>query len=474
MHGDGPAAAWAQKARPGDRLSFVGPKSSLVLPEEISSIVLVGDETALPAIGRFFDERPVRVPAHVLAFAADASAHQHLGEAAGDSVRWELMPRPDGELIAAAFERLAATHDLGENPFVWAAGEAASLLPLRRLIAGKVPRDHRSIIGYWHAEKEESAGAVAPALPEPPVAWFAVRTALQLGLLRALADRPMTAGRLSRELGLPGQRLDPLLGALASQGLVTREADDWAAAPAARDLLDDEHSQEEFVGPEAEQVLSLSRLDDALRTGSSAWELASGSSFADSLAEPAMAEHLEHESESLVYLQHSIVHALGDLRADEITVVGPGAPVLLEVAARGGYPGSLSIGTTGTGAVPGSGSGSGSGSGTEPADVAISALLLHHLDDDGAREHLRALAGLGRRALLLDAPAPDALSPAAALHGLVGFATTGVPARTWERMAELAEETGWHAHEARGLGWGLVAVELTPREPAGEREPHRE
>src|SRR5690606_18511600 len=100
LHGEGPAAEWARRARPGDSLSFVGPKSSLVLPPDVSAVVLIGDETALPAIARFLDERPVRVPAHVVILTADRRAQLDLAVREEDTLRWELMPNPDGDRIA--------------------------------------------------------------------------------------------------------------------------------------------------------------------------------------------------------------------------------------------------------------------------------------------------------------------------------------------------------------------------------------
>jgi NADPH-dependent ferric siderophore reductase len=56
VHDAGPATRWTLDARPGDRLQVGGPKSSGVVTPKIQRWLLIGDETALPAIGRRIEE----------------------------------------------------------------------------------------------------------------------------------------------------------------------------------------------------------------------------------------------------------------------------------------------------------------------------------------------------------------------------------------------------------------------------------
>jgi NADPH-dependent ferric siderophore reductase len=58
LHGDGPASSWAAQAQIGDKLVIGGPRGSLVIPATFDWYLLVGDETALPAIGRRIEELP--------------------------------------------------------------------------------------------------------------------------------------------------------------------------------------------------------------------------------------------------------------------------------------------------------------------------------------------------------------------------------------------------------------------------------
>jgi len=62
LHDAGPASAWAASARVGDVLGFGGPRGSRLTPDNFDWYLLVGDETALPAIGRRTEELRTGVP----------------------------------------------------------------------------------------------------------------------------------------------------------------------------------------------------------------------------------------------------------------------------------------------------------------------------------------------------------------------------------------------------------------------------
>src|SRR5690606_13408927 len=58
LHGSGPAATWAAQAAVGQYLGIAGPRGSFVIPHEFDWHLLIGDESALPAIGRRLKELP--------------------------------------------------------------------------------------------------------------------------------------------------------------------------------------------------------------------------------------------------------------------------------------------------------------------------------------------------------------------------------------------------------------------------------
>src|SRR6185436_499825 len=62
LHDAGPATNWAVAAKVGDTLEIGGPRGSAVIPDDFDWYILIGDETALPAIGRRVEELRQDVP----------------------------------------------------------------------------------------------------------------------------------------------------------------------------------------------------------------------------------------------------------------------------------------------------------------------------------------------------------------------------------------------------------------------------
>ena len=67
LHEAGPATQWAENAKPGDRIGVGGPRGSFIVPTEFDWHLLIGDDTALPAISRRLAELPAGARVVVLA-----------------------------------------------------------------------------------------------------------------------------------------------------------------------------------------------------------------------------------------------------------------------------------------------------------------------------------------------------------------------------------------------------------------------
>lgn len=67
LHEAGPATRWAQQAQPGQQVGIGGPRGSFIVPTDFDWHLLVGDDTALPAITRRLAELPAGARALVLA-----------------------------------------------------------------------------------------------------------------------------------------------------------------------------------------------------------------------------------------------------------------------------------------------------------------------------------------------------------------------------------------------------------------------
>ena len=67
LHEAGPATRWAERARVGDILGVGGPRGSFIVPTDFDWHLLIGDDTALPAISRRLAELPEGARVLVLA-----------------------------------------------------------------------------------------------------------------------------------------------------------------------------------------------------------------------------------------------------------------------------------------------------------------------------------------------------------------------------------------------------------------------
>lgn len=151
LHGDGPASTWAEQAAPGQQLGIGGPRGSFVVPKAFDWHVLIGDETALPAIARRLEELPAAAHALVLIEVPSAQNEIPLATQAQASVRWlhrnGTAPGYSTLLLQAARElQLPA----GEG-YVWVAAESAVAKAVREIMVSQHAIDKSRIraASYW-------------------------------------------------------------------------------------------------------------------------------------------------------------------------------------------------------------------------------------------------------------------------------------------------------------------------------------
>jgi NADPH-dependent ferric siderophore reductase len=134
LHAEGAATTWAAQAAPGQTLTIGGPRgSSIISLEGIDSHVLIGDETAIPAIGRRLEELSPSTRALVV-IEAETECVQNLSSSAQVEIIW--VPRDlryDGagqQLI----EKLRTLEFPDGRCFVWAATETRAARAIRRYL----------------------------------------------------------------------------------------------------------------------------------------------------------------------------------------------------------------------------------------------------------------------------------------------------------------------------------------------------
>lgn len=150
LHGDeGPASAWAARATPGDVVAIGGPRGSQLAPEGIGRMIVVADETALPAASRWLTAVDPSVPVTALFDVADDSVSSYLPAALADRVDARWLSRAGGASTVEA--ELRGLGPIGDDTFVFLAGEAGALIPLRHYLRRELGLPGEQVVasGYW-------------------------------------------------------------------------------------------------------------------------------------------------------------------------------------------------------------------------------------------------------------------------------------------------------------------------------------
>lgn len=180
-HGDeGLAGPWAARARPGDQVMFRGPGGGYAPDPAADWHLLVGDESALPAIGVALERLPRAAPARVFVEVADRAEEQELTTTGAAEIVWVHRGRRTvGEALVEAVRAMDPPAGV-VHAFVH--GEAQFVRELRRLLRVdlRVPPEMLSVSGYWRRGHDDESWRAVKAdwnrrLAEEEAAVLAVR-----------------------------------------------------------------------------------------------------------------------------------------------------------------------------------------------------------------------------------------------------------------------------------------------------------
>jgi NADPH-dependent ferric siderophore reductase len=145
----GPAAAWALHVRSGSELvATMAGSQPFSVAEDCQGVVLVGDETAFPAIRAIVSSLPNRVRVYVML----TGTHDLSGFIEADE-RVEVRYVPTAKALHAFRQLQKQLHMLHDSQpeawFCWAAGESSMMRSIRASIRGALPKGDTHVQGYW-------------------------------------------------------------------------------------------------------------------------------------------------------------------------------------------------------------------------------------------------------------------------------------------------------------------------------------
>ena len=165
VHGDGRASQWAAAVAADGAAAVSGPGRGYTVDASAPAWLLAGDESALPALSQVLAAIPpertvaVHIEAHLDA-RLDLPPHPQA------TVTWH-EPTDDAPPGATLLSAVRAA-PIVPGTRVWAAGEAAAMQRLRRLLFDEraLPRTSAAVRGYWkygRSADSSDAGAAGGA-----------------------------------------------------------------------------------------------------------------------------------------------------------------------------------------------------------------------------------------------------------------------------------------------------------------------
>ncbi|MGH3209833.1 MAG: siderophore-interacting protein [Trebonia sp.] len=154
LHGEGPASAWAQQAKPGDKLAVAGPGGRFSLEPVADHWWLAADESAIPAVATLLEALPETTTVEVHVEVDGPDDEVELPGPVKATVTWHHRRAHDAfgaELAAAAHE--AAIPD---GARIWVACEAAAMRDIRRYFIRErgLPAAQLVTRGYWRTGEQ--------------------------------------------------------------------------------------------------------------------------------------------------------------------------------------------------------------------------------------------------------------------------------------------------------------------------------
>lgn len=488
-HGIGVATTWAMRAKPGDEIQVIGPKGWGGNPTGVDWIMVGADETALPAVGRWLEQWPEGVRGQVFIEIGEDSHRQDLVNPEGVEITWLSRDGAAAGTKPLLHEALTNAPWWDGEVYVWVAGEALSIAPIRRWLRKDkgLPRERVEVTGYWRY-REVDTSATDSALPDPNamkdldfefheltdiIPGVALRVARTIGLDEPLLSGPQSFAELVSFTGADSGGLRKLLRYLASINIVQAgEGDVWSLTPLGY-CFDSEHftADLDMRGPQGlAPIHAAVELVSAVREGRGQHDTHFGASWNDYVLErPEMVRNkLDHDVMMAGFVSGTFASNPLLTRLRSVTFVGRGA-IEFAQALRSTQP-SIEANIVAEDAIAQTLDKEFDTTGitvhgahlSEPFPCQADAVfLIDVISHRGDREVVQLLSAASASrnpggVVLVGGYVLGADSDEHALaDDLVNFALTGGGLRTAEEFKALASEAGLTVQHRMPLAWGL-------------------
>ncbi|ALJ18951.1 siderophore-interacting protein [Microbacterium sp. No. 7] len=500
-HGTGVATTWAYRASTGDRVHLVSPPASAALPVA-DWLLVVGDDTALPAIARLLDELPDDARAQVFIEISLAEHRIPLRELPGVEVTWLVRDGLPAGTTTLLTDAVRAADWWEGDPFAWIAGESTQVKLVRRhLVEDRgLAKDVIDFTGYWRLgevitleddpavpdpERNEEAFEKLHELAElaPPLA---IRAAVDLGLPELISRGVTGVGELAKQSSCDPVGVQKLLRYLHALELLEETVPGHYALTDAGDYLVDDFVLDVLQrdGYFARRSLAFHGIEHSVRTGGESYTSVTGQSYADLSAEPWYEDRaLEQISDFGRYLAEPLAQSPTVQGFPTVTVRSEGAGVMASAIVAAVPEARVTIADLPSRVAWFRGDLATSVADEEhlsridfverslfetaPATDAVLIVkeLGRHRHDDAVHVLRRAAAGLTDGGALLvveDILKTDELDEHEVEADLQMFTLYGTGIRTEEELLALFADAGLRVHSEEPVGWGFRMFRVVP------------
>ncbi|WP_209324524.1 siderophore-interacting protein [Brevibacterium renqingii] len=493
-HDSGLASDWACDVAVGDRISFAGPKTCAGLAEGIDFHLLIADETALPAVGRWLEEAPAGTRGHIIVEVPTADDIQEIPTKADVEIDWLVRGSAAPGESSLMREAVKSLRLPAGRTFAWCAGETLTIAPIRRFLRRDLglPKEDVEVVGYWRkmptrpvAPAEETPAEARPAETSPIAATASdaedsaeptstrdvvhqvhemtellpaiiTRTAVTLGINDLVAGGASTTEAIAAELGIDSERAQAVLTAMCSLGLLSRKDDTYRNTPTGAVLTGDGAADGlDLSDPALLDLFSLVDLVDVLRGGfaartSRASAIEASTWHAQRAADPELdAAHRRRSLDHLQYVLDLILDLEPVATAADLAVAGDVDAEAAAALTRKAPDAGRTVHTPGSEALAGRRA-------WPSVDCTLVIAGLSGRSRPEVDSLLRRMLAASRTLVLVEAFTDDAESDDHQAEELIAtLATTGNPSLTTGGLAAALRGLGAARVEIRDIGWGF-------------------
>ncbi len=151
LHHSGRAMTWLGNAQPGDIVGVGGPRRSFLVSDQLRWHLMVGDETAIPAIARRLEQLPAGLDVTVAIEVGAARERQPLPTRANLRLIWLTRGGAEPGSTSALDQTVRSLDVPHTSCYIWGAGESRQMRGIRTYLQRELGIEPNSmrVTGYW-------------------------------------------------------------------------------------------------------------------------------------------------------------------------------------------------------------------------------------------------------------------------------------------------------------------------------------